>query len=102
MQLTLGPLLYYWPKTRLDAFYDAVATAPADRVYMGEAVCSRRHEYRTADWLDAAARVADAGKEVVLSSQVLMESESGLRTLRRLVADGRFLLEAKESAEPRP
>lgn len=96
MQLTLGPVLYYWPKARLDAFHEALAAAPVDRVYLGEAVCSRRHEYRTADWLDAAARLADAGKEVVLSSQVLMESESDLKALRRFVADGRFLLEAND------
>lgn len=96
MQLTLGPLLYYWPKARLEAFYDAIAIAPIDRVYLGEAVCSRRHEYRTSDWLDAAARLADAGKEVVLSSQVLMESESDLKALRRFVADGRFTLEAND------
>jgi O2-independent ubiquinone biosynthesis protein UbiV len=96
MQLTLGPLLYYWPKARLDAFHEAIAAAPVDRVYLGEAVCSRRHEYRTGDWLDAAARLADAGKEVVLSSQVLMESESDLRALRRFVANGRFLLEAND------
>lgn len=96
MQLTLGPLLYYWSKARLDAFYDAIATAPVDRVYLGEAVCSRRHEYRTDDWLDAAARLAAAGKEVVLSSQVLMESESDLRALRRFVRDARFLIEAND------
>ena len=96
MQLTLGPVQYYWPKARLDAFHEALATAPVDRVYLGEAVCSRRHEYRTADWLDAAARLADGGKDVVLSSQVLMESESDLKALRRFVADGRFLLEAND------
>lgn len=96
MQLTLGPLLYYWPKDRLDAFHDAIAAAPIDRVYLGEAVCSRRHEYRTADWLNAAARLADAGKEVVLSSQVLMESESDLKALRQMLANGRFLLEAND------
>jgi O2-independent ubiquinone biosynthesis protein UbiV len=96
MQLTLGPILYHWPKARLDAYFAAVAAAPVDRVHLGEAVCSRRHEYRTADWLDAAARLADAGKDVVLSSQALMESEADLRALRRLVADGRFLLEAND------
>ncbi len=96
MQLTLGPVLYYWSRERLDAFYRTVAAAPADRVYLGEAVCSRRHEYRTADWLDAAARLADAGKEAVLSAQVLMESETDLRIVRRLVADGRFRVEAND------
>jgi len=96
MQLTLGPVLYYWPRARLDAFHRAVAAAPVERVYLGEAVCSRRHEYRTTDWLDAAARLAEAGKEVVLSAQVLMESETDLRVLRRLVADGRFAVEAND------
>ncbi len=96
MQLTLGPVLYYWPRARLDAFYAAVAAAPVDRVYLGEAVCSRRHEYRTADWLELAARLADAGKEVVLSAQALMESESDLRVLRRLASDRRFRLEAND------
>ncbi|MDE2358758.1 MAG: U32 family peptidase [Betaproteobacteria bacterium] len=96
MQLTLGPVPYYWPKARLDAFHEAIAAAPIDRVYLGEAICSRRHEYRSADWLEAAARLADAGKEVVLSSQVLMESESDLRALRRFAANGRFMLEAND------
>jgi collagenase-like PrtC family protease len=96
MQLTLGPVLNYWPKARLDAFYAAMGAAPVDRVYVGEAVCSRRHEYRTADWIDAALRLADAGKEVVLSAQALMESESDLKALRRLAADRRFLLEAND------
>jgi collagenase-like PrtC family protease len=96
MQLAIGPVTYHWPKARLDAFYEAMAAAPIDRIYLGETVCSRRREYRTSDWLDAAARLAAAGKEVVLSSQVLMESEADLRTLRRFVEDGRFTLEAND------
>ena len=96
MKLAVGPVLYYWPKERLDAFYAAVAAAPVDIVYLGEVVCSRRHEYRTADWLAAAERLADAGKEVVLSAQALMESESDLRTLRRYVGNGRFPVEAND------
>jgi len=96
MKLALGPVLYYWPKERLDAFYAAVAAAPVDIVYLGEVVCSRRHEYRTSDWLAAAERLADAGKEVVVSAQVLMESESDLKTLRRYVGNGRFPVEAND------
>lgn len=96
MKLTLGPVLYYWPRRELDAFHAAVATAPVDTVYLGEVVCSRRHEYRSADWLDAALRLADAGKEVVLSAQALMESESDLKALRHYAGNGRFLLEAND------
>lgn len=96
MQLTLGPVLYYWPKAKLEAFYAAVAKAPVDRVYLGEAVCSKRHEYRQADWLDTTDMLADAGKEVVLSAQALMDSESDLKALRKIAANGRFLVEAND------
>lgn len=96
MKLALGPLLYYWPRQSTLAFYADMAEAPVDIVYLGETVCSRRHELRLPDWLDVAETLADAGKEVVLSSQVLVESESDLKTLRRIVANGRFRVEAND------
>ncbi|MBS0352788.1 MAG: U32 family peptidase [Proteobacteria bacterium] len=96
MKLALGPLLYYWPRQATLAFYADMADAPLDVVYLGETVCSRRHELRLSDWLEVAETLAAAGKEVVLSSQVLVESESDLKTLRRIVANGRFRVEAND------
>jgi collagenase-like PrtC family protease len=99
-RISLGPLQYYWPRPETLAFYDAVARMPVDIVYLGETVCSRRHELRLDDWLDMADRLADAGKEVVLSTLTLIESESDLKALRRVVefsrTSGRFLVEANE------
>ncbi len=96
MKLSLGPLQYYWPKQQTLEFYAAVETMPVDIVYLGETVCSRRHELRLDDWLQVAARLADAGKEAVLSTQTLIESESDLKTLRRIVDNDRFSVEANE------
>jgi collagenase-like PrtC family protease len=96
MNLSLGPLLYYWSRDDVLAFYREAANWPLARVYLGESVCSRRHLLRLPDWLDMAQQLAESGKDVVLSSQTLIESESDLKTLRRIVSDGRFRVEANE------
>jgi len=96
MKIALGPVLYYWPRNTLFRFYDAVAESAADIVYLGEAVCSRRHEMRLADWLEIAAKLRDAGKEVVLSTQVLLESGSDVSAMSKVAANGEFMVEAND------
>ena len=96
MKLSLGPLQYFWPRERTLAFYRAAAGWPVDVIYLGETVCSKRRELRTRDWLALAAELAECGKQIVLSSLALMEAESELGGLQRLVENGRFLIEAND------
>ena len=96
MKLSLGPILYYWERDTVFNFYDEIAATPVDIVYLGEAVCSRRHIIRTDDWFELAKKLADAGKEVVLSTLALIESESDLKRLRRIAENGKFSLEAND------
>lgn len=96
VKLSLGPLLYYWPRNITLDFYAQAASWPLDVIYLGETVCSRRHELRFDDWMRIAQQLTAAGKEVVLSTQTLIESESDLKALRKIVENGKFIVEANE------
>jgi len=96
MKLSLGPILYYWERDTVFKFYEEIAASSVDIVYLGEAVCSRRHTLRTEDWFELADLLAAAGKEVVLCTQALLESESDLKTLRRITGNGKFAVEAND------
>lgn len=99
--LSVGPVQYYWSRQALIDFYADVADSPATSVCLGEVVCSRRHELKPEDWLDLARDLQQAGKEVVIGTQALIETEAELRTLRRLAEQGDFMLEANDAAAVR-
>jgi collagenase-like PrtC family protease len=98
MKLSLGPVLYGWTKNELAAYYERVAAAPVDIVYLGEVVCSRRRGFRPEEWLETAERLREAGKEVVLSTLALLETNADLRAMKKIVGNGRYLVEANDMA----
>jgi collagenase-like PrtC family protease len=98
MKLSLGSIQYFWPRDQVFDFYERVAGAPVDVVYLGETVCSKRRALRLPDWLDIAARLAAAGKEVVLSTLTLVEAESEVSYMRTIIENGRYPVEANDMA----
>jgi len=96
--LSVGPVPYHWDRATLLRFHAEVAASAADSVVLGEVVCARRHEMKWPDWLALARELREAGKEVVLATQALIESEADLRQLRRIVEQGECLVEAGDAS----
>ena len=96
MKYSMGPVLWYWSKETLSDFYSAAARSSADIIYLGETVCSKRRATKTGDWLEMAAALAAAGKQVALSTLALVQASSELGELKRYVENGEFLIEAND------
>ena len=96
MKVSLGPILFFWPKQKVFDFYEKMLDTSVDTIYLGETVCSKRRELSTADWLDLAERLAESGKEVVVSSLALLMAESELSTLRSICEKAPVKVEAND------
>ncbi|WP_318512148.1 U32 family peptidase [Photobacterium leiognathi] len=96
MKYSLGPLLYFWPKNDVEAFYQQAKNSNVDIIYLGESVCSKRRELKPAQWLDIAKDIATSGKQVVLSTMALLEAPSEVNIMKKYVDNGDFIIEAND------
>jgi collagenase-like PrtC family protease len=96
VKLSIGPIYAFWPRERVLDFYHAAAASPADIVYLGEVVCSKRRELKPEDWLAIAHELQAAGKDVLLSTLTLIEAASEAAQVRRLCENDAFTVEAND------
>lgn len=96
VKIALGPIHYYWSRVATLQFYEAMSDTSVDIVYLGETVCARRHELRASDWLDIAGMLSEAGKQVVLSTQILLESGKDVATMKAVTGNAGHLVEAND------
>lgn len=83
MELTVGPNPFFWSSKRWAALYTDLASAPVDRVVLGELVCSKRLPFYQDRIPEAISTLMDAGKLVTLTSLALVT----LKRERKLTAD---------------
>ncbi|GLQ71563.1 U32 family peptidase [Vibrio penaeicida] len=96
MKYALGPLLYFWQKQDVEAFYHHAKSSEADIVYLGESVCSKRREVKLKDWLMLAKELSACGKQVVISTMALLEAPSEVSIMKRYIDNGEFAIEAND------
>lgn len=96
MRLSLGPILYLWPKQTVEAFYQQHIDSPASVIYLGETVCAKRRNLKPSDWIELAQQLAKSGKQIVLSTLALIEAGSDLASVKRMCSNGELLVEANE------
>ena len=88
MDLTIGPIAFFWSAERVRDFYRMVAASPARRVVIGEAVCSKRLPFWQQEIPGAVEHLLAAGKQVSLSTLILITLKRERRQTADLFASG--------------
>ncbi len=98
MKLSIGPITYFWERQQVLDFYRQAADSPAEIVYLGEVICSKRRLVKPEDWFAIGGELQQSGKQVILSSLTLLEAASELSSLKKLCANDAFMVEANDIA----
>lgn len=98
MRISIGPVLYLWTRKTLEDFYQQSLASPADIIYLGETVCSKRRSFRPEDWIELGRELTAAGKSVSLSTLTLIESRAEVGVVKRLCSNGELQVEANDLA----
>ncbi|WP_313350098.1 U32 family peptidase [Paracoccus sp. (in: a-proteobacteria)] len=88
MDLTVGPIAFFWSADQVRDFYRTLAETPVKRVVIGEWVCSKRLPFWQHEIPAAVEVLQAAGKEVALSTLTLVTLKRERRQTAELFASG--------------
>ncbi len=73
----MAPILFHWSAEDKLAFYQRIADAPVDDVYLGEVICSKRAPFFEKHYDEVAEALTKAGKQVVFATlaEVMLKRE---------------------------
>jgi collagenase-like PrtC family protease len=95
--LTLGPVLFNWPAERWRDFYFRIADeGPFGTVYVGEVVCAKRAPFFAPVLPEVIGRLTRAGKDVVLSTPILIGGTREMKDAEAMAAEAETMLEAND------
>lgn len=94
--LSLAPIAHYRPRHEIFEFYEFIAGSRVAVVYLGEIVCAKRGTMRMKEWLEIAARLTAAGKQVVIAGKGAIESTAELRMVEQLATRFPYLVEVND------
>ena len=97
MPVSLAPVRFSWSAKQLKRFYKNAEQWPVDIVYLGETLCAKRRALSWDDWFAIGRDLVAAGKEVVISSNSLHDSNMSISEMQRLCMDNDFVLEVADT-----
>ncbi len=96
-KITLGPMLFNWPEKKKLDFYNMIADeANVDIVYIGEVICQKRFACWGKIYDNIVERLTQAGKEVIISSLALINTEEELRIIKEYISNSELTIEAND------
>jgi len=100
IKLSVGPLLFGWPETKVNDLYLGLAGNPdVDILYLGEVVCSKRMVAGIEPIVRLADELKNCSKEIVLSTLAMPCGEHELQAIRDLISaagERRLSIEAND------
>ncbi len=98
MKLSIAPIPYKWSEKEILNFYNQICELPVDIIYIGETICNKRNIWNQPFLFKIADKIASSGKEAVLSTLSLIESDSDMASLKAICNNDNYPVEANDLA----